>query len=49
MAADPPKGPKTVTTVQRYDADGELVSEVTTVTIIATPQADAVADPGCYL
>ena len=48
MATDPPKGPKTETIIRRYDAAGELVSEVTTIVTVATPQADAAPYPGCY-
>lgn len=49
MNEETPKGPKTVTIVQRYDAEGELISETTTTVVTSTPKEDAQPVPGCYL
>jgi riboflavin biosynthesis pyrimidine reductase len=42
------KGPMTETTVRQFDADGDLVSVVTTTVIREDPKADA-EWPGQYL
>lgn len=43
------KGERTETTVRKYDADGDLVSETVTVVTQSTPKADDQPYPGNYL
>ncbi len=44
-----PQGKRTEIVVRQYDTAGNLVTETTTTTITATPQADTAPEPGGYL